>query len=373
MSTEKAAPRGAWPFRTALIAVCVLRLGYSLIAFFVAPHLRLDMKAVATNALTEHVPAPSAETNYRLYGAWERFDTLWYMEIAEHGYRRPDAVVYQPLYPLLLRAAGTVVRPPVAAALLVATAATFFLLWGFAKLLALDLAPEVARRAVWLYAVWPMGFVFFVGYAESLVAATLVWSIYFARTNQFWAAGLCGLASGLAKAVGTLVAVPLALIAYRRRSWKALPAALCLAAPVVYVAWLKANALPLPTQSYARYWNILAAWPWQTVAHVFEMATVHPLLRLHVILLAMTAVFAFVKPIRREYTLYCLCALVLLLTKYGSAMQEPFGRYALVLFAAPAGLARMLEDRISAGMVFTVFGALNVLLFWSFLRWSLVV
>ena len=361
------------PFRTALIAVCTFRLAYSLFAFFAAPGLNLDMHAVASNALTENQRPPSADLHYRLFGVWERFDTLWYVEIAEHGYRRPDGVVYHPLYPLLIWVVETVVRPPVVVALLIATIATFFLFWGLGKLLLLDVAPEVANRAVWLYAAWPMAFVFFVGYAESLIAATLVWSIYFARTNRFWAAGLCGFACGLAKAIGALVAIPLALIALQRRSWKALPFLLSVAGPLVFVSWLKANGLPLPTEAFARYWNILVAWPWQTLGHVVEMAAVHPLVRLQLMLLAMTMVFAFVKPIRREYTLYSLCILLFLLTRYASPIGQAFGRYVLVVFAAPAGLARILPDRVVTILVFGVFLVVNAMLFRAFLSWSLVV
>jgi len=43
---------------------------------------------------------------------WERFDTLWYLRIAQHGYDRPMAVIFYPLYPAAIRIVSWVLPQP---------------------------------------------------------------------------------------------------------------------------------------------------------------------------------------------------------------------------------------------------------------------
>ena len=38
---------------------------------------------------------------------WERWDTVWYLKIAEHGYTDYGSTAFLPLYPLLIRVVGT--------------------------------------------------------------------------------------------------------------------------------------------------------------------------------------------------------------------------------------------------------------------------
>src|SRR5437773_10664734 len=90
------------PVLAAILFASGLRLGYSLLAASVAPHLHIDPELFRSNSLTETATAQSSLLHYRLLGSWERFDTLWYLRIASFGYDRPDAVVFYPLYPILI-------------------------------------------------------------------------------------------------------------------------------------------------------------------------------------------------------------------------------------------------------------------------------
>jgi hypothetical protein len=67
------------------------------------------------------LPSPHG-LHYALLGIWERFDTLWFLHIAQHGYDRPMAVIFYPLYPAAIRIASGLM-PAMAAALLVSTVA----------------------------------------------------------------------------------------------------------------------------------------------------------------------------------------------------------------------------------------------------------
>jgi hypothetical protein len=375
--SESGARGAAWaapgPWRLALLLTLGLRLLYSVLGLLLTPFLRWPPARLSGFDLTDALIQRSEGWRYALWGVWERFDTLWYLRIAEQGYYRPDAVVFYPLYPALVRAVRAVVHEPVAAGLIVSTAATFFLLWAYLKLLSLDLDQATVRRAAWFYALWPAAFIFFAAYSESLVIALVLWAIYFARTERWWAAALCGLAAPLAKAVGVAVIVPLAVLAWKRRSLRAAPLLLCLAGPFLFLAGLAATGHPLPAEVYPKYWDVHVAWPWTTLAHGLRLGSRYAVLYLHAALLAFAVGCAFMKRLRSEYALYTACVLLLLLSKDGPPAHLPWSRYILVLFMAPAGLACRLKRPLPVMLVSGLFLFANLVLFWSFAEWLLVV
>jgi hypothetical protein len=351
-----------------------LRLAYSGLAALFTPHLNLDARLIESNRLTEQLMQPSEGLRYAWLGVWERFDTLWYIHIAQHGYDRPDAVGFFPLYPLLLRVVSWLIDP-LAAALLVSTLAAFFLFWGFQKLLRLDRPAEDATRALLLYAAWPASFIFFCGYAESLVVALLIWSIYFARTGRWWCSGITGCLAGLSKAVGWLAIVPQAVLGWRQRKWRALAAGLTLVGPGAFALWLKLSGRMLPSEAYPRYWLTDTAPPWTTLWDSVGAAVAgrSRILEVHLLVLAVVAVLALWRNLRPEYTLYAALALCFILTKHADPTQQPWTRYVLILFTAPANLAAWLRNGTALTVGTLLLFLANVLFLRLFLGWSLVV
>jgi len=122
---HKLEPRADWQIALAITAV--LRVVYTCVAAAAALFLHPDARLIQSNVLTENLPA-SGGWHYALLGIWERFDTLWYLRIAESGYDLPAGVVFYPLYPWLIRTLSTL-ADPMAAALLISTVAAFFFFW----------------------------------------------------------------------------------------------------------------------------------------------------------------------------------------------------------------------------------------------------
>ena len=368
------APPKPSSLRVALAFTLALRVLYSLLGVLIAPRLTLDPTRIASNHFTSDLIQPSDGWRFALLGVWERFDTLWYLHIAQHGYDRPDGVVFFPLYPVLIRGVSAVVGHPLVAALLVSTAAAFFLFWGLHKLLLLDLEPEPALRALALYALWPAAFILFAGFVESLVIALIVWSIYFARTDRGWAAGLAGMFAGLAKAVGFLVAVPLAFLAWRRRSWRGLAGALCLAGPAAFMAWLALTGRPQPGEVYLKYWRTGVAPPWITLSDTVRQAfSSHPVLQIHLVIIALVALLALSRAVRPEYIAYSAGALLFVLTKHSDPSQQPWARYLLIVFPAQIHLALLTRPLPAFALASVPLFALNVWFMWNFMDWALVI
>ena len=359
----------------ALALTLFLRLFYSLCAALLTPHLGLDAQRIRSNDLIEHLMQRGEGLRYALLGVWERFDTLWYIHLAQNGYDRLDAVGFTPLFPGLIRAVSILTGDPLLAALLLAGVSTFLLFWGFQELLRLDLPAETVKRALLLYAVWPVAFIFFCGYAESLVIALTIWAIYWGRKGRWWLAGIAAFAAVSTKSVGIVAVVPLAVLAWRERKWRTLPFLLGPLGPVVYWVWLRTHGLPLPSQSYPAYWGTTVAMPWTTAISSLHQAFVvgKPLLELQLILAAITFTLSLAKRVRLEYVAFALAAILFLLTKNAPPDQQPWARYALILFPAPASLALLAPKRAPFVMVAAIFFLINLGFMWAFLDWVLVV
>jgi hypothetical protein len=362
------------PWVVALIATCALRLVYSILGALIAPYLKLDPALVRSNDFTERLMAPEDGWSYWLLGVWERFDTLWYIHIAEHGYDRPEAVVFFPLYPLLIKVLSPLLYTPLIASLFISTISSFFLFRGFQKLLRLDLSDETVWRALILLAVWPSSFTLFAGYPESLLIALMIWSVYFARQGRWGLAGMLGLLAGLTKAVGICVAIPLAVIAWRKRSRRSLPVALCLLSPLIVAATIKFSGHQLASDAYPKHWKTAVAFPWTTLLSAIHQSftTFDALLILNLAALGAIFIPAFVNRLRSEYTLFALATLILFLTKKTDPLLQSASRYSMEVFPAFASLASIVKHPFLTALALFVMALLNLILLWSFFNWALV-
>ena len=104
------------------------------------------------------------------FAAWERFDALWFLRIAEDGYRLDDgSAAFFPLYPLATRGVSFVLGgAPLAAATLVSNAAFLAALYVTYILTTSELSERTARTTVLLLSVFPVAHFFLMPYSESL-------------------------------------------------------------------------------------------------------------------------------------------------------------------------------------------------------------
>jgi hypothetical protein len=141
-----------------------------------------------------------------------RWDSVWYLAIAGAGYGDGAREAFFPLYPLLVRIAGTPLGSALVGGALVSTALLGVALVVLHRLVALDHDRAVARNAVLVTALFPMSFFFSAVYSESLFLALSVGAVYAARRDRWaWAGALGGLAA-MTRSAGVVLLVPLALI-----------------------------------------------------------------------------------------------------------------------------------------------------------------
>jgi hypothetical protein len=360
----------------ALCLTLLLRVAYSTLGAVFSIFIPVNWHLIRSNALTETLQPPDRSLHYLLLNLWSRFDTLWYLHIARYGYDRPDATVFYPLYPWLIKAVSTVFTP-IAAALVISTIAAWLLLWGVERLLSLDHSPELVRDSVIACAVWPASFIFFAGYAESLLLALILWSLYMARRERWWMATVLALAAGLTKAAGIVVIVPMLFVVLRNRRWRGLTLLLAPAGPLGFQLWLHLHVFGSALEVYQRYWRTSLAFPWTTlwlgVEQLFRTPDI--VLALNLLSLIVFCVLLTVVRIKPEYVLYGAVVILFVLCKQTTPPLQSMMRYLLLVFPAFLGVAQIL-DRPSLKRRFAMLGVglfvMNVALMWLFLGWSLV-
>ncbi len=364
-----------WPdWKIALALTAGLRVFYTAMPAALAPFLHPDPALIHSNALTENLPQPGG-LYYALLGIWERFDTLWYLHIAQHGYDLPRAVIFYPLYPAAIRAV-TWVLPATAAALLVSTVAAFFFFWGLLRLAWVELAVQARLRMVLLVCVWPTSFVLFAGYAESLNLALIIWAVLFARDGRWWAAAACGVLAGLSRPSGVLVAIPLMVLALRSRRVSSLVVFLTPMGLFGYWGWLRWSGRLSVVEAYRIYQGSSLAPPWASIGEALRLiVTEHDgLLAIKLGLVVLVAALSLRREVRIADKLFAMAVILQMLMYTGRPLLGA-ARYLLPVYPAFAVLGGYAERRWNwkqFGFYVTAFGFLNVMWLWAFLNWSLV-
>src|ERR1700674_5802895 len=286
-------------WQNALSMTATSRVFYSGSAAAFLPFLHPDPALIQSNELTGNLPAPYG-LHYALLGIWQRFDTLWYLRIAERGYDLPMAVIFYPLYPAAIRVVSELM-PALAAALLVSTAAAFFSFWGLLRL-ASESSEMGKFRTLLLFCVWPASFALFAGYADSLTLALTVWAVIFGRAARWEAATICGLLAGMARPSGVLVFIPLAMMAWRSRQARSLVVALTPLGMLSYWGWLRWSGRTSVVDAYRLYQGMTMVPPWTGLADVLRLIVTKydALLAIRLGLVVLVAIFSLRRQPRAE-------------------------------------------------------------------------
>lgn len=223
---------------------------------------------------------------------WERFttagDAYYYKFIAENGYVRTgenvNAIVFYPLYPLLMRALGMLLGGRTALAGMLISQ----LCYGLSSVVMAALVkkacpcPGAALAAFWLY---PFGFFCLGVFTEGLFLLLTILGLYLIQERRWLWAGLVGFLCALTRTQGMLLLLPGAYCAWRdcrerkRWNWKYLAAAAPLLGFGVYLCVNKAVCDSFFAfqyyESQAPWWQT-PQWPGDTVAQQAEMILQFP-------------------------------------------------------------------------------------------------
>ncbi len=294
---------------------------------------------------------------------WARWDSNWYLRIAEQGYSWPSSTpAFFPGYPLLVAGLGRLLGERFLLAGLVvslaACAAAFALLY---RLVAKRLGRSDAVRTVLYLALFPTSFFLGAVYGESLFLLLAIGTFVLAERGRLgWAAVVCGLAL-LTRAQGVALLPALAVFAWRSqaraRSLALLlvPVGMFLCFPLALEVWIGHGLAFVDAQ---RIWerSLVPLGPLGgLVQAVGEGDIVGPVLAVAMVALAVQAWRVLGLP----YGLYALSALLVPMALPSERLGGlySFPRFALVAFPCLVALAVLGRDRRVHAVAVAVLGA----------------
>lgn len=160
---------------------------------------------------------------HRLSGRW---DSVWYVRIAENGYgyetTLPDGSVHSdlaffPLLPALERGVSEVLPvSPATAGLVIGWVAAFAAAWGIYAVGTRVAGQRAGVLLAVLWGVYPTAFVQSMAYTETLFTALAAWSLYAVLTDRWIVAGALCAAAGLTRPSAAALVAALGITALVR-------------------------------------------------------------------------------------------------------------------------------------------------------------
>jgi hypothetical protein len=207
---------------------------------------------------------------------WPLFtwDFGWYRGVAEFGYPHGHGgplYAFFPLWPLLLRASGSI--PDWAAAFAVVVVASGLAFLGVAA----SNPSGQGRRAALALACWPGSFMLLLAYPDVLALAAAAWAAALVLRGRPYLAGALGALAAVARPTGFLIAIPLFFVARGRLPRVVAAGAPLAAAAAVQIyfwrrsgdprAFIHAQQLPIWQRNGP---SRLSKWPGH-IAHAFDV------------------------------------------------------------------------------------------------------
>jgi Gpi18-like mannosyltransferase len=189
------------------------------IAVFLISRIALAIIAVIAETI---IPGPVGAKFYHAVpdniwlDVWARWDSAFYLEIANQGYaltlREPSSAAFFPLYPILINLVKMIVGNTVLAGLIVSHLCFLAALITLHRLTELEFRDTpTANRTILYLSVFPTSLFFGAVYTESLFLLLSSLTFLFAR-KRLWAwAGIVGLLAASTRIVGITLLLPVLL------------------------------------------------------------------------------------------------------------------------------------------------------------------
>lgn len=236
------------------------------------------------------------------YQSWHRWDTTWYVIIADSGYEYDKrSAAFFPLYPLLIRWSNRILPGGsfeaalvvsglacLAALVLVHRLTTEIVGGGGERAANGEPATVLGRRTIFYLLAFPAGFYLAAAYNESLFIALVAGSFYCMRRGRWWVAGLLAGFASATRVLGVLLAVSMLYEYMRQRRFSVRRIRVDLLALLLAPTGLVIYALycwrtfgdPLFFQKMQENWFRSGyTAPWTTIADTYRLIVdSHPML-----------------------------------------------------------------------------------------------
>lgn len=161
--------------------------------------------------------------------AWNRWDGPHYTFLSQHWYTNTgdeaNFIVFFPLYPLLVKIFSFLPIKTVFLEIFLSSSLFVVGSYYFYRLIQIDYSEKIAAWAVIALAIFPTSYFFNAPYTEALFLLLFSSSFYFARKNNWVAAGLITGLACITRPFGILILAGIIIEWFysKPRSWKSLP------------------------------------------------------------------------------------------------------------------------------------------------------
>ena len=152
-----------------------------------------------------------------IFGAFDQWDANWFLRIAQHGYDTKQSASFFPLYPLLTRALGLVVRSNLVAGVVISLVAAGLAAVAIMRIARRYASERVAHDSVLFLALYPISFVFTAVYSDGLFLALAAWAFLLALEGRTTFAALLGALAVLTRPTGLALLPALVLLLWPRQ------------------------------------------------------------------------------------------------------------------------------------------------------------
>lgn len=305
----------------------------------------------------------SQNQKWNLADLHARWDSFWYLDIAQNGYsyKGPEElsnIAFFPLYPLLIRLTSFFLFGNFVLSGWILS--IFFLLVAVIYLFKLvrEFHGEVSPQLPIIFLlIFPTAFFLNVIYTESLFLFLSLATFYYALKKNFVAASVFGFFASLTRITGILLFIPLLWEYFQNcRYWR-----------IFNLKFLPMLLVPIGTMSFFLYhywkfgdfflWLKVQAW-WGRAfkfnkdhfAFFSNPAIVNFFIDVLFIAFAVLATYLVFKKLRISYGLYMLATLLVAL---GTGTTMSIGRYILVLFPAYILVSQMRNKYLQQALAFS--------------------
>jgi hypothetical protein len=176
---------------------------------------------------------------------WVRWDALWFGRILVRGYAAWDGTTsFLPLYPWLSWPLYRLGLDPTLSLLITSSLAALILFGVFHRLASVELPPATAWTALLFLATFPIAFILFAPYSESLFLVWVALALYAMRGRRWGQVAIFSFLAALTRQQGIFLALPMAWWAWEasgkslrgiKQAWRVWLTSL--AAPAGLAAW----------------------------------------------------------------------------------------------------------------------------------------
>ncbi len=305
---------------------------------------------------------------------FQRWDTNWYIQIAQAGYSVGSGNTnFPPLYPFLVGILGRLLLGQyMLASLIISNLSYVVSLVYLYRLTLRHFNEKTARNALLALAVFPTGFFLASGYTESLYLALSLAAFYYAEDKKWYLASALAALSGITRIQGVILVLPLAYLYFQQKGfkwrkigWDGLALLLSPALFGLYMAWVY---FILSDQNFGNHllviWHIKFATPWESffggLTGFFDPSHSRSLIYNVFDLICLTLFISLTiiwwqRKLPFHYLLYCILSLTVYLTRQGTEdfFWMSMARYVTLLFPGFMLLGTLATPRflkISAGL-----------------------